>query len=75
MDSLMGLELRNRIEIELGLKVPPTLLWTYPTVLALAEHLARELAESPDTAPPDELTELSDEDSARLIDEEFDALL
>ncbi len=84
MDSLMGLELRNRIETALGLKVAPTLLWTYPTVLALSHHLAGELGEptrddaerhepSPDDL--DDLSDLSDEDSARLIDEEFDALL
>ena len=85
MDSLMGLELRNRIEVELGLTVAPTLLWTYPTVAALSEHLAGELhptepnqagdPDEPSTAPLDDLSELSDEDSARLIDEEFDALL
>jgi acyl transferase domain-containing protein/NADPH:quinone reductase-like Zn-dependent oxidoreductase/acyl carrier protein/SAM-dependent methyltransferase len=40
MDSLMGLELRNRIEDLLGVKVPATLLWTYPTVSALSVQLA-----------------------------------
>jgi len=45
MDSLMGLELRNRIEAGLGLRIPATLLWTYPTVEALAGHLAELLAE------------------------------
>nr|ALD82522.1 polyketide synthase [Nannocystis sp. MB1016] len=44
MDSLMGLELRNRIEAALGLRIPATLLWIYPTVTALAEHLAGLLA-------------------------------
>jgi acyl carrier protein len=39
MDSLMGLELRNRIEGALGIIVPATLLWTYPTGTALAEYL------------------------------------
>jgi acyl transferase domain-containing protein/aryl carrier-like protein len=44
MDSLMGLELRNRIEAALGITVPATLLWTYPTVAALAGPLSLELA-------------------------------
>jgi acyl carrier protein len=42
MDSLMGLELRNRIESVLGIQVPVTLLWTYPTVAGLARHLAAD---------------------------------
>jgi len=43
MDSLMGLELRNRIEATLGITMPATLLWTYPTVGALAQHLADQM--------------------------------
>ncbi len=43
LDSLMGLELRNRISRGTGLKVPATLLWTYPTVASLSAHLLREL--------------------------------
>jgi acyl carrier protein len=43
MDSLMGLELRNRIETVLGVKMPATLLWTYPTIEALSAHLLGQL--------------------------------
>jgi NADPH:quinone reductase-like Zn-dependent oxidoreductase/acyl carrier protein len=43
MDSLMALELRNQIEAVLGIRVPATLLWTYPTVTALSPHLSLEL--------------------------------
>ncbi|WP_437970634.1 type I polyketide synthase [Sorangium sp. So ce260] len=39
MDSLMGLELRNRLESSLGIKLSATLLFTYPDVASLAEHL------------------------------------
>jgi phthiocerol/phenolphthiocerol synthesis type-I polyketide synthase C len=39
LDSLMGLELRNRLETAFGLKLSPTLLWTYGTVSALARVL------------------------------------
>src|SRR5262249_8543623 len=55
MDSLMGLELRNRIESALGITAPATLLWTYPTLAApsgyLADHFVRngEAARSLDT--------------------------
>jgi acyl carrier protein len=43
LDSLMGLELRNHIESTFGLRVPATLLWTYPTLAALADQVAVEL--------------------------------
>jgi acyl carrier protein len=46
LDSVMGLELRNRLESGLGLALPATLVWTYPTVAALAEHLAGELSQA-----------------------------
>jgi hypothetical protein len=43
MDSVMGLELRNRFVAALGLVIPVTVLWTYPTVNALAGYLADAL--------------------------------
>jgi len=50
-DSLMTLELRNRLESSLGLKLSATVVWNYPTLAALAEHLARKLELVPETAP------------------------
>ncbi|MFG2822930.1 SDR family NAD(P)-dependent oxidoreductase [Kitasatospora sp. NPDC048365] len=49
LDSLMGLELRNRLEAAFGLKLSPTLLWTYGSSRALAEVLCDRLAEEPAT--------------------------
>lgn len=43
LDSLMGLELRNRLEVGTQLTLPATLVWNYPTVAALAEDLASRL--------------------------------
>ncbi|HJV95126.1 MAG TPA: SDR family NAD(P)-dependent oxidoreductase, partial [Albitalea sp.] len=43
LNSLMALELRNRIEGDLNLPLSATLLWNYPTVAALAEHLLSRL--------------------------------
>jgi acyl transferase domain-containing protein/acyl carrier protein len=43
LDSLMGLELRNRLEADLGLKLPATLVWNHPTVAALVPNLAERM--------------------------------
>lgn len=50
LDSLMNLELRNRLEPDLGLKLSPALLFAHPTAAALAEHLLQRLA-LPDGEP------------------------
>jgi acyl carrier protein len=44
LDSLMGLEIRNRLEATLGLTFPATLVWSHPTVEGIVEHIAGRLA-------------------------------
>lgn len=52
--SLTLLKVHRRIELELGVSVPPVVLFEHPTAAALArhlhEHLSRGPAESPSTA-------------------------
>ena len=43
LDSLMGLELRNRLEAGTALSLPATLVWNYPTIATLADELGRRL--------------------------------
>jgi acyl carrier protein/short-subunit dehydrogenase len=43
LDSLMAVEMRNSLELQLGLNLSATLVWRYPTVWALAGHLADKL--------------------------------
>jgi phthiocerol/phenolphthiocerol synthesis type-I polyketide synthase C len=43
-DSLMSLELRNRLEAALDVELPATLVWRYANVRDLAAHLATRLA-------------------------------
>ncbi|MFR9776093.1 SDR family NAD(P)-dependent oxidoreductase [Micromonospora sp. MS34] len=54
LDSLMGLELRNRLEQAFGLRLSPTLLWTYGSARALAGALCEQLARTaePSAAEP-----------------------
>jgi acyl carrier protein/short-subunit dehydrogenase len=81
MDSLMGLELRNGIEALLGIKVPSTLLWTYPTVAGLSAHLLAELHLGPPAAPlppavapAGPVEDLSEDELAQLIAAKFEEL-
>ncbi len=43
LDSLMALELRKSLGTGLGLTLPATLLFNFPTITALADHLAGEI--------------------------------
>jgi acyl carrier protein len=54
LDSLMSLELRNRIEATLELKLSVTLLWAHSTLAALAVYLLEQLGLTPkqSDAPP-----------------------
>jgi len=52
MDSLMALELRNRLELSLGLSLPATLVWGRPTVVDLVPDLAERLGLSFELAQP-----------------------
>jgi pyruvate dehydrogenase E2 component (dihydrolipoamide acetyltransferase) len=40
LNSLMSLELTNRLAAGLGLSLPATLIWNYPNITRLASHLA-----------------------------------
>jgi acyl transferase domain-containing protein len=43
LDSLMGLEFRSRLEASLGLTLPATVIWNYPTIAVLTSHLAETM--------------------------------
>ncbi|MGO1117059.1 type I polyketide synthase [Rhodovibrionaceae bacterium A322] len=85
-DSLMSLELRNRLEAILDLKLPATLAWNYPVFADLARHLLDRLgletglgmAGGPEenASSPDKMPEvLGEEAIADMSEEEAEAEL
>ncbi|MGZ4700435.1 MAG: beta-ketoacyl reductase, partial [Ilumatobacteraceae bacterium] len=51
LDSLMALELRNRLEAHTGLQLSATIVWNHPTVTLLAQHLDGRLGVELDAQP------------------------
>jgi acyl transferase domain-containing protein len=86
LDSFMGVELRNRLENDLGLSLSPTLVYSYPTIADVATYLANrmglKLEKSEDrhgsptqghAAGPD-LTSISEENLLTTFEDEIAAL-
>jgi acyl carrier protein len=46
LDSLSSVEFRNSLEAKLGLELPSTLVFDYPTVQGIAQHIADNLMSS-----------------------------
>ena len=74
LDSLMALELRNRLETSLGITLPVALVWAYPTISGLAGALCERMGyvDAGDGAAAADLA--ADEPEATLADDELDLL-
>ena len=68
MDSLTSVELRNRLQTDLGRPLPSTLAFDFPNVLALVDYVAGEVLGLEPTVPAPESVEngLEDEDLKTL---------
>jgi myxalamid-type polyketide synthase MxaE and MxaD len=51
INSLMGMELRNRLERDLGLTLSATLVWNYPTIETMSAYLIERLGLVVQTSP------------------------
>lgn len=88
MDSIMTVQLRNRLELGLGCSLPPTVAFEYPTIQSLTGYLVAEVLSldiADQNTPPAEiqpqddastanLDDLSDEDLWALFDDELAAV-
>jgi acyl carrier protein len=72
VDSLLGLELRARIEGGAGVSLPATAVWTWPSPAALAAEVTRALSPSPTPEIPP--SDPSHDPKADLAAEQFERL-
>jgi acyl carrier protein len=77
MDSIMTVQLRNRLETALGVKLPATVAFEYPTADALANYLVDALAAEavPMGAPAVERKATPSPPTAQFSEEELTVLL
>lgn len=70
LDSLLSLELRDRISYKIGRRLPATLLFEQPTLESLAGYVLEELG-FPASTQPSGLDELSVDELGALLDQEL----
>ena len=83
MDSLTAVEMRNRLQTQMGHTLPSTVVFDHPSTEALAQHLSAgfdpakpiaETARPPLPAAPENVEKLSGAEISSLLDEELKGL-
>ncbi|MBE9002315.1 type I polyketide synthase [Nostoc sp. LEGE 12447] len=76
MDSLMAVELKNRLQTSLEYSIPASLVFDYPTVAALVDYLAGEMLATSDAIESEVVEQIILESNFDdLSDSEAEALL
>jgi len=70
VDSLSAVDLKNRLQNSLRIKIPATLVFDYPTVTAMVEFLASQ-GTMPSAPAEPELSDLDEDDLERLLAKEL----
>ncbi len=65
LDSLMTIELRNRLEHDLGVRLSATVVWRHPTTAALSAHLLEAMDLGGSSEEPK--SDLTEEDGAAML--------
>jgi phthiocerol/phenolphthiocerol synthesis type-I polyketide synthase A len=71
LNSVMAMSVRRDTELFVGIELSATMLFNYPTIVALAEHLAKKLL--PHTDSDNDSDALGDSDSS-VLDDLFDSV-
>jgi acyl carrier protein len=72
-DSLAALELRGRLASATGLRLPPMLVFDYPTAAAVADHLHAELFGGEDTGAGRDLGSATAAELFEILDQELES--
>ncbi|WP_394836994.1 SDR family NAD(P)-dependent oxidoreductase [Pendulispora rubella] len=74
VDSLMALELRNRLEASLGIRLSVTLLFASPTVSALTGQLLEKLGRHPPPTPSEDVGHVDMDELLARLDSSLDRI-
>ena len=75
MDSLMAVDLKNRLQAACGKTFPATLVFNYPNVNALCKRLAELMpAKAPAPAASTDINAMTDADVIKSLQREFEAM-
>ncbi len=79
LDSLMAVELKNSLQASLGQTLRATLVFDYPTIEALVDHLFHDILGLSEEEPSEDQAEPAEEEDSTKLEElskdELDALL